>query len=50
MTIVGTFGKDVLSEEKAKHYARDAGSDPARIPGSRTEYSLVATSVIIPRS
>jgi hypothetical protein len=50
VTIVGTFGTKLLSEEKARHYAQDAGTDPSQIAGPKTEYSIVATSVIIPKT
>jgi hypothetical protein len=50
VTIVGTFGKKELSEEKARHYASDEGSNPDAITGPRSEYSIVATSVIVPKT
>jgi hypothetical protein len=50
VTIVGTFGKNLLSEEKARHYAEDAGADPSTVVGRQPEYSIVATSVVIPKS
>jgi len=50
VTIVGTFSKNVLSEQKARHFAEDAGADPAKISGPQAEYGIVATSVIIPKS
>ena len=50
VTIVGTFDRKTLSEAQAKHYAEDEGSDPARVRGPSAEYSIVATSVIVPRS
>ncbi len=43
----GTFNMKTLTEEKAKHYAEDAGNDPETIAGPQKEYSLVATSVVI---
>ncbi len=45
--IAGTFNVKELSEEKAKHYAEDAGEDPEKVKGPQKEYSLVATSVKI---
>lgn len=45
--IAGTFNVKELSEEKAKHYAKDAGKNPDKIDGTQKEYSLVATSVKI---
>lgn len=47
VTVVGTFSKKVLSEEKAKHYAEDAGKNADEIKGEQTEYSILASSVII---
>lgn len=47
---VGDFSVKELSEEKAKHYAEDAGKDPETVKGARKEYSVVATSVIVPKS
>jgi hypothetical protein len=48
VTIVGTFNRKTLSEARAQHFAQDAGEDPAQVQGPREEYSIVATSVIIP--
>jgi hypothetical protein len=50
VTIVGTFSKTVIGEEKARHYAEDACDDPRAISGPQAEYGIVATSVIIPKS
>ena len=50
VTLVGTFSKKVISEAQAKHFAEDAGEDPSKVTGDRTEYAIVATSVVIPRS
>lgn len=50
VTIVGTFSRSMLSEKKARHYAEDGGTDPSAIMGPQPEYSIVATSVVIPRS
>ena len=47
MTIVGIFSKKVLSEDKAKHYAEDAGKSSEEITGEQIEYSIVASSIII---
>lgn len=48
VTIVGTFNRKVLTEAQAQHFAADAGQDPATVVGPREEYSIVATSVVIP--
>jgi len=50
VTLVGTFSKKTISEAQAKHFAEDAGEDPSKVTGERTEYAIVATSVVIPRS
>lgn len=50
VAIVGTFSRKNLDEAQAKHYASDAGADPARVTGPRSEYAIVATAVAIPRS
>lgn len=48
--LVGTFNVKELSEEQAKHYAEDAGEDPEAIKGPQKEYSIVATSIMVPKS
>lgn len=50
VTIVGTFSRSVLSEKKARHFAEEGGADPSTIMGPQPEYSIVATSVVIPKS
>jgi len=47
VVLKGMFNVKKLSEEKAKHYAEDAGEDSKKITGLQEEYSLVATSVKI---
>ena len=47
--LVGVFQVNELTEEQAKHYAEDAGEDPDTITGSQKEYSIVATSVLVPK-
>lgn len=47
VTIIGELSKKVLSEEKAKHYAEDAGKSSDNIQGEQIEYSIVASTVII---
>ncbi|RNC85347.1 MAG: DUF4920 domain-containing protein [Balneola sp.] len=49
VTLVGEFSEATLSEEKAKHYAEDAGKNSDEISGEQKEYSIVATSVVIPK-
>lgn len=48
--LIGTFEINTLSENQAKHYAEDSGDDPDAIQGEQQEYSIVATSVLVPRS
>ena len=48
VTMVGTFSRKSLSEAQARHFAEDVGEDPEKISGPREEYSIVATSVVIP--
>ena len=45
--LAATFDVNELSEEKARHYAEDAGEESENIEGPQFEYSLVATSVKI---
>lgn len=46
---VGRFEVKELTEDQAKHYAEDAGEDPEKVSGPQKEYSIVATSVLVPR-
>ena len=50
VTLLGTFSRTMVPEDRAKHYAEDAGEDPGKISGPQPEYSIVATSVKIPRA
>lgn len=50
VTIVGVFNEKTLTEDQAKHYAEDAGEDPNKISGPQKEFSIVATSVAIPKN
>lgn len=50
VTLIGTFEVKELTEDQAKHYAEDAGKDPESIKGPQKEYSIVATSVKVPKS
>ena len=50
VTIVGVFNEKTLTEEQAKHYAEDAGQNPDDVVGEQKEYSIVATSVVIPKN
>ena len=46
----GVFTVKDLTEEQARHYAVDAGEDTDQISGPKKEYSIVATSIMIPKS
>lgn len=48
--LVGDLSIETLSEEKAKHYAEDMGKDSDHIEGEQKEYSIVATSIIVPKN
>lgn len=48
--LIGTFNVKELTEGEAKHYAEDAGQDPDTITGPQKEFSIVATSVLVPKS
>lgn len=50
VVLVGDFSIETLSKEQAKHYAEDAGKDAESITGEQKEYSVVATSVVVPKS
>ncbi len=50
VTIVGTFNRKLVTEAQAKHFAEDAGEDPAKVVGPREEYTIVASSVVVPTS
>lgn len=50
VTIAGTFNRKTISEAQLRHFAEDAGEDPEQVTGPREEYSIVATSVMIPTS
>ncbi len=46
----GVLSEKVLTEDQAKHYAEDAGENADEIVGEQKEYSIVATSIMIPKS
>lgn len=46
--LTGTFNRQAVSQEQADHYAADLGQETKPTPGF--EYSIVATSVTIPKS
>jgi len=49
VTMVGTFSRKAVSPEQAAHYKEDLGESAAEPDHSPFEYSIVATSVLIPR-
>jgi hypothetical protein len=49
-TLVGTFSRQELSPERAAHYEMDLGEQSNEKDIPPFEYSIVATSVLIPRS
>lgn len=49
VTLKGIFSVKELTEKQAKHYAEDAGTNPDSVKGPQREYSIVATSVKIPK-
>ncbi|MFP8488347.1 DUF4920 domain-containing protein [Gracilimonas sp. Q87] len=48
--LIGNFEVNELTEEEAEHYAEDAGQNPNLISGPQKEYSIVAKSILVPRS
>lgn len=46
----GILSEKILSEDQAKHFAEDAGESSEEIVGEQKEYSIIATSVMIPKS
>lgn len=50
VVLVGDFSVKTLTEGQAKHYAEDAGEHPEEISGEQKEYSVVATSIMIPKT
>lgn len=48
VVVEGVLSRKLLSAEEAKHYAEESKSGAAVAPGPREEWSLVATSVVVP--
>jgi hypothetical protein len=46
----GVLTEKTLSEEQVRHFAEDAGENSDDIVGEQKEYSIVATSIMIPKS
>jgi len=49
VTLVGKFSRQPLSPEQAAHYLEDLGEQARATEYAPFEYSIVATSVLIPR-
>lgn len=49
VTLVGSFSRQPLSPEQAAHYQQDLGEKENETGHADFEYSIVATSVLIPR-
>jgi hypothetical protein len=49
-TLVGTFSRQELTPQQAAHYQKDLGEQTAEKDTPPFEYSIVATSVLIPRN
>ena len=45
--VEGVFTRKVLEEKMVKHYAEDAGKDPAKVSGKREELSMLASGISI---
>ena len=48
VVVEGVLSRKLLSADEAKHYAEESASGRAAPPGAREEWSLVATSVVVP--
>ena len=45
--VEGVFTRKLLQEKMVKHYAEDAGKDPAKVSGTRQELSMMASGISI---
>ena len=43
----GVFTRKLIQEKMVKHYAEDAGKDPAKVSGTRQELSMMASGISI---
>ena len=50
VTLEGTFSRRTLTPEEVTHYQADLGQQGEATPVASFEYSIVATSVMLPRS
>jgi len=48
VVVEGVLSRKLLSAEEAKHYAEESGAAAPAPVGPREEWSLVATSVVVP--
>ena len=48
VVVEGVLSRKMLSADEAKHYADESPSGATTAPGPREEWSLVATSVVVP--
>lgn len=48
VVVEGVLSRKLLSADEAKHYAEESGTAAAAPAGPREEWSLVATSVVVP--
>lgn len=48
VVVEGVLSRRLLSADEAKHYAEESGAGATTPPGPREEWSLVATSVVVP--
>lgn len=48
VVVEGVLSRKLLSAEEAKHYAEESGAGASAPAGPREEWSLVATSVVVP--
>jgi hypothetical protein len=48
VVVEGVLSRKLLSADEAKHYAEESATGAAVPPGPREEWSLVATSVVVP--
>jgi len=48
VVVEGVLSRRLLSADEAKHYAEESGAVATTPPGPREEWSLVATSVVVP--
>lgn len=48
VVVEGVLSRRLLSADDAKHYADESGAGATAPPGPREEWSLVATSVVVP--